>query len=412
MKRVYWASPLFTEAQRQFNSDWAAALRSVDFEVVLPQELPANDPAHAPTATEIFATDTAHILRCDVLVAVVDDETIDSGVATEIGIAHAAGRAVLGVYTDIRRDRTNGKMYKNLYVLGLLEASLGLVHTREELCDTLSQWREQVAQREHEVQTTGGKLERGALDDMVQRLEHRYQPPWSSYDSVIESLKQLQPCQVVDFGCGTGRLAQRLTDFGVQLNYFGYDADTRQIEVAKDRKLPEHVGFSANFADLIEAVRAKRRNRVVNLSFVLHDMADLMDLRALGCYLESSHVLIHDLCSGDLPAITELLSLAAGKPLDYNLDRRLSISRLQSIAEYLGMHIDQVDPINLKVTFPDREELLTYCDVFGLFAGGDIPIAPHMKSEILRNNFIRVLDGISFPLQDQRLFAKVVARIG
>jgi nucleoside 2-deoxyribosyltransferase/SAM-dependent methyltransferase len=411
MTRIYWASPLFTEAQRQFNADWASALRDIGFEVILPQEFAANDPSHSPTATEIFATDTAEVLQCDALVAVVDDETIDSGVATEVGIAHAVGRAVVGVYTDIRRDRAEGRMYKNLYVLGLIESSLGVVHTKDDLVESLSGWRQDNESKQKVVRSPAVESSAADLDSFVHRLEQRYQPTWSSYDSVIESLEELAPTQVIDFGCGTGRLAQRLANFGLAMSYFGYDPDSRQIEIAAERRLPDTIRFSSIFTDLIEVVRDREPDRLLNISFVLHDLEDLADLRAVGCFLPSNHVLIHDLCVGDLPRVTELLSLAAGKPVDAKLDRRLSIERLQELSTNLRFKITRMEPISVKVTFPDRTELLSYCTTFGLLEGHDIPIATNIRPDILRENFERLIDRLDFPIQDQRLFAKVVAVI-
>jgi len=107
---------------------------------------------------------------------VLDDETIDSGVASEIGLAHAAGRAVVGVYTDIRRDRAEGRMYKNLYVLGLIESSLGMVHTKEELIKALAAWQGETLRKRVAPRLMGEERRQGSIDQMIDQLERRYQP--------------------------------------------------------------------------------------------------------------------------------------------------------------------------------------------------------------------------------------------
>jgi nucleoside 2-deoxyribosyltransferase len=61
-------------------------------------------------------------------VACIDQESIDSGVACEIGIAYQNNKRVIGLYTDFRRNRRGeGRMYKNLYVLGCIRASGGVI---------------------------------------------------------------------------------------------------------------------------------------------------------------------------------------------------------------------------------------------------------------------------------------------
>lgn len=99
MAMIYWASPLFTEAQRYFNKRWADALREKGYDVFLPQDLTENDSAYGPSPEQIFYLDTAAVMRSDALVAVIDDETIDCGVAAEMGIAHAAGIPLVAVQT-------------------------------------------------------------------------------------------------------------------------------------------------------------------------------------------------------------------------------------------------------------------------------------------------------------------------
>jgi nucleoside 2-deoxyribosyltransferase len=116
---VYWANSIFSEADRAFNDDVVARLRAAGLEVLSPQNQPFNKAGHEATASRIFAVDTSMIQACDVLAACIDQETIDCGVACEIGIAWALQKRIVALYTDFRQHRVGEfRMYKNPYVIG------------------------------------------------------------------------------------------------------------------------------------------------------------------------------------------------------------------------------------------------------------------------------------------------------
>ncbi|MEQ1701792.1 MAG: nucleoside 2-deoxyribosyltransferase [Ilumatobacteraceae bacterium] len=409
MTRIYWANGLFTEAQRAFNAEWAHALRLTGYEVFLPQELDANDPSHSPESWEIFHADTQELLDCDVLVAVVDDETIDSGVATEIGLAYGAGIPVVGVYTDIRRNRESGRMYKNLYVLGLLESSLGVVHSQEELARVLSDHLAgggQIAAVSDDVHRSDRLAQ---LDQVIGRLENSYAPRWSSYDSVIALLERGPSTRMIDFGCGTGRLAQRMSERSLQHEYLGYDVDSSRIAEARARGLDAaKYDFTDSYPTLLERVRSSDSPTALNASFVLHDMTGLADLRAIGAFLSGSSAIIHDLAADDLPGLMRIMSLALGALPDPRLERRFSIARLSQVCERLGLEISSLEPIRLEVTFDSPDDVMDYCHVFGLLAGADLPIPARMPVKRRYELLNRQLERVNFPLVDQRLFVRIL----
>ena len=96
--RLYLAGPLFSAAERAWNTDLAAGLRAGGHEVFLPQEKePGLD------AAGIFATDVAGIDGADALVAIMDGPDPDAGTAWEIGHAYGKKPIVL-VRTDIRTE--------------------------------------------------------------------------------------------------------------------------------------------------------------------------------------------------------------------------------------------------------------------------------------------------------------------
>ena len=125
--RVYWANSIFSLADRNFNELCVARLRRAGYDVSNPQEKSFNTSGISePDSATIFHVDTKEILSSDVVVACIDQESIDSGVACEIGIAWHAEKKVIGLYTDFRQNRRGeGRMYKNLYVLGCIRASGG-----------------------------------------------------------------------------------------------------------------------------------------------------------------------------------------------------------------------------------------------------------------------------------------------
>ena len=94
--RIYFAGPLFSAAERDWNATLAAALRGAGHEVFLPQEQePGKD------GPGIFATDVGGIDWADGLVAVMDGADPDSGTSWEVGYAFRKKPIVL-VRTDLR----------------------------------------------------------------------------------------------------------------------------------------------------------------------------------------------------------------------------------------------------------------------------------------------------------------------
>lgn len=95
--KLYFAGPLFSAAERDWNAALAAALRAAGHEVFLPQE---NEPGK--TAAQIFAVDVGGIDWADGLVAIMDGPDPDSGTCWEVGYAYGTGKPVVLVRTDIR----------------------------------------------------------------------------------------------------------------------------------------------------------------------------------------------------------------------------------------------------------------------------------------------------------------------
>ncbi|MBA7695962.1 hypothetical protein ES703_104604 [subsurface metagenome] len=138
-KKLYWANALFSDADRKFNEVSVAKVRAAGYTIFLPQEAFSGDAD--PTNEEIFRVDTDELQSCDAIVACLDQFPIDSGVACEIGVAFGSNIPVIGLYTDIRSRRKGaGRMYKNQYVLGAIEARGEVVYSIEQLLEILPKY--------------------------------------------------------------------------------------------------------------------------------------------------------------------------------------------------------------------------------------------------------------------------------
>jgi nucleoside 2-deoxyribosyltransferase len=96
--RIYFAGPLFTTAERDFNARVGARLREAGHEVFLPQDQESS----THDARRIFRNDVDHIDWSNVVVGVMDGPDPDSGTAWEIGYAYATKRPIILLRTDFR----------------------------------------------------------------------------------------------------------------------------------------------------------------------------------------------------------------------------------------------------------------------------------------------------------------------
>ena len=130
---VYFASPLFSDAERSFNRKAADVLESLHYSVHLPQEL--DDDAEnrgEDREAAIYAGNLAALKSADIVVAVIDGADADSGTAWEMGYAAASGKRIIALRTDFRRFSANECV--NL----MLETESEVVHSLDELREVLS----------------------------------------------------------------------------------------------------------------------------------------------------------------------------------------------------------------------------------------------------------------------------------
>ena len=95
--RIYLAGPLFTSAERAFNSRLRDLLVAAGHEVWLPQDHEPRD----KSAAAIFSMDVEGIKRSDVIVANMDGADPDSGTCWECGYAYRKKKIIV-FRTDFR----------------------------------------------------------------------------------------------------------------------------------------------------------------------------------------------------------------------------------------------------------------------------------------------------------------------
>jgi nucleoside 2-deoxyribosyltransferase len=126
---IYFAGPLFSAAERRFNADLTARLEAMGFSVFLPQRdgVERDNPKYAALTPQerrdaIFAIDSEHVFKADILLFVLDGRVLDEGAAVELGIAYAhkalamPDKRLVGLMTDVRAAFIGAKLNPMLAV--------------------------------------------------------------------------------------------------------------------------------------------------------------------------------------------------------------------------------------------------------------------------------------------------------
>ena len=111
-KRVYFAGPLFSQSEKDFNLKLANLLEAHGYEVFLPQR-DGIEAALLEGKTEeeltkmVFELDYTEVQKADIIFMNVDGRVPDEGACVELGIAFANGKRCYGVKTDTRSVELN-----------------------------------------------------------------------------------------------------------------------------------------------------------------------------------------------------------------------------------------------------------------------------------------------------------------
>ena len=129
MVLIYFAGPLFSEAERVFNLRVTERLERADYKVFLPQRdgVERDQPPYdRMTADErrraMFELDKRKIFESDVFLFVLDGRVPDEGACVELGLAHAhkelrgTRKLLAGLQTDSRAAFVGSKLNPMLRV--------------------------------------------------------------------------------------------------------------------------------------------------------------------------------------------------------------------------------------------------------------------------------------------------------
>ena len=123
-RRLYFAAPLFSAAERSFNVRAAEGL-SRAFDVYLPQvdggllaDLLSEGRSDTEARRLVFERDLDAIRRSDLVLVVLDGRSVDEGASFELGFAFGLGKRCIGLQTDPRRLLPSGN---NPMIDGALE---------------------------------------------------------------------------------------------------------------------------------------------------------------------------------------------------------------------------------------------------------------------------------------------------
>ncbi len=114
--KIYFAGPLFTNAEREWNVKLTGLLRSKGLNIWLPQE---NEPSEQ-SANAVFKMCEKGIDESDIVLAIMDGPDPDSGTCFECGYAYAKNKPIFTVRTDFRNC---GDSLDSRYNLMLSESS-------------------------------------------------------------------------------------------------------------------------------------------------------------------------------------------------------------------------------------------------------------------------------------------------
>ncbi|MBP1043999.1 nucleoside 2-deoxyribosyltransferase [Vagococcus sp. BWB3-3] len=137
-KQLYYAAPLFSNMELQYNQYLVKKLRETypDELFYVPQEqMSINDKANYADSMTIAKYDTEALLASKLMIAILDGPVIDVGVASEVGVAYQAGIPIIALFSDSRQQGAESPEklealkevaesqfpYANLYTIGLIK---------------------------------------------------------------------------------------------------------------------------------------------------------------------------------------------------------------------------------------------------------------------------------------------------
>lgn len=104
---IYFAAPLFNEAERAYNLKLVNLLENYGYKVFLPQRDGFLAPELEGLTEEqkikkIFDKDYEEVMKADIVVVLLDGRVPDEGACVELGIAYANNKRCYGIKSDAR----------------------------------------------------------------------------------------------------------------------------------------------------------------------------------------------------------------------------------------------------------------------------------------------------------------------
>jgi len=139
---IYFAGPLFNEAEQAFNLNLTETLEEAGFTVFLPQrdgieskKLPYSEMAADELRQSIFTIDRDKVLEADIFLFVLDGRVPDDGACVELGIAYGQKyllkqeKYIIGLHTDMRGAFAFLDTKLNPIILGAFDELVEDVHS-------------------------------------------------------------------------------------------------------------------------------------------------------------------------------------------------------------------------------------------------------------------------------------------
>ncbi|MBV9230072.1 MAG: nucleoside 2-deoxyribosyltransferase domain-containing protein [Chloroflexi bacterium] len=131
---IYFAAPLFSQAERRFNEHLTQRLEAQGFTVFLPQRDGAEKDPPARISEErgqaIFHLDKGQIFASDIFLFILDGRVPDEGACVELGLAYCqrelqgTKKLLIGLLTDSRSSQLNPMLRVPLDYLASNEETL------------------------------------------------------------------------------------------------------------------------------------------------------------------------------------------------------------------------------------------------------------------------------------------------
>ena len=156
--KIYFGAPLFNEMEQMYNAHVVKQIRErygEQVEVYLPQENDSiNDKTGFADSLAIAEGDNHYLEEADLLIAMLDGVTPDSGLSAELGYFYSMNRPILGLYTDVRQGTYGNQekiealddiaesqfSYINLYTVGLVKRRGEILNSSKTLVEKIGEY--------------------------------------------------------------------------------------------------------------------------------------------------------------------------------------------------------------------------------------------------------------------------------